>query len=211
MTRALAMLGGFLLALLAGGFVWRSLSRRRSLPCPAWLVPLLENPYVEAVAGATTLLERARVGPGMRVLDVGSGPGRVTLPAAERVSASGEVVALDIQPGMIRRLEERIAAGGFENVRAVLGGAGEGKVERDGFDRAFLVTVLGEIPDQAAALREIHAALRPGGLLSVTEVLPDPHYQSAARVRRLAEEAGFAEAERFGSFWAFTLNFVKPA
>lgn len=210
MSRVAAVLAGLVLAVLAVGFAWRALSRRRSLPCPPWLAPLLENPYVEALAGSAKLLERARVGPGMRVLDVGCGPGRLTLPAAERVGPCGEVVALDIQPGMIRRLEERITRSGCRNVRTLLGGAGEGRVERGVFDRAFLVTVLGEIPDQDAALREIHAALKPGGLLSVTEVLPDPHYQRASRVLRLAQAAGFVPEQRLGPPWAFTLNFVKP-
>ena len=55
------------------GLVWRW----ASWSCPAWLVPLLENSYFEAVAGAKTLLERAGMRSGMCVLDAGCGPGRV--------------------------------------------------------------------------------------------------------------------------------------
>jgi len=40
-----------------------------------------------------------------------------------------------------------------------------------------LVTVLGEVPDREAALREIFDALKPGGILSVTEIIFDPHFQ----------------------------------
>ena len=198
-----------IIAIILAGVWWRYAARLHSMPCPSWLVFLLENPYVEALAGSARLLERACVGPGMRILDVGSGPGRVTLAAAERVGPSGSVLALDIQEGMIRKLERRIAERGIKNIETVLAGVGDGKLERSGFDRAFLVTVLGEIPDQAAALQEVHEALRPGGMLSITEVFPDPHYQSRSRVRRLAEEAGFRFEESFGSWLAFTLNFSK--
>jgi predicted methyltransferase len=72
------------------------------------------------------------------------------------------------------------------------------------------VTVLGEIVDQAAALCEIYDALKPGGIFSVTEVLPDPHYQSRARVRRLAESVGFRFDQLTGPWYAFTMNFCKP-
>jgi ubiquinone/menaquinone biosynthesis C-methylase UbiE len=121
----------------------------------------------------------------MQVLDMGCGPGRLTLPAARRVGAQGAVVAVDIQPAMLERLE------------------------RGRFDRAFLVTVLGEIHDRPAALAEIHAALKPGGLLSVSELIPDPHYQSRGRVERLAREAGFKPDRVFGTWLAFTANFVR--
>jgi hypothetical protein len=53
---------------LAGAVIWRW----AKWPCPAWLVPLLANPYFETVAGAALLLGRAGVGPGMRVLEINS-------------------------------------------------------------------------------------------------------------------------------------------
>ncbi len=95
------------------------------------------------------------------------------------------------------------------NIRLVHAGAGEGTVERDFFDRVFLVTVLGEIQDRTKALGEIYDALKPRGILSVTETFPDPHYQRRATVRRLGERAGFRLEEVFGGFPAFTMNFIK--
>jgi ubiquinone/menaquinone biosynthesis C-methylase UbiE len=166
---------------------------------------------MEALAGSSTLLDRAGVSAGMQVLDVGCGPGRVTLPAAERVGAEGEVVALDIQPAMLAKLERRITERGVTNIRTLLAGAGDGKLDREAFDRAFLVTVLGEIPDREGALREIFSALRPGGLLSITEVFPDPHYQRRSTLRRVAEGAGFRFERFFGTRLAYTANFLRPA
>lgn len=194
-------------ALAALVMVWRY----GGLPCPWWLVPLLENPYVESVARASVLIERAGIEPGMRVLDAGCGPGRLTLPAARRVGPSGRVLALDLQPRMLQMLERRVREAGLANVEIVRARLGEGALPAGVFDAALLVTVLGEIPLRLTALREIHRALRPGGVLSVTEVLPDPHYQPLARVRALASEAGFHEQSLVSGWLSYTLNLERPA
>jgi ubiquinone/menaquinone biosynthesis C-methylase UbiE len=197
---------GVIALIVAICMVWRW----AAWPCPSWLVPLLENPYFEAVAGADRLLERAGVRPGMCVLDAGCGPGRVTLPAAARVGPSGRVVALDVQAGMLEKLERHLEARGVRNVELVLAGLGEGQLGEGRFDVALLVTVLGEVPEKIPALREIFRALRPGGVLSVTEVLPDPHYQTVSRVRALSAEAGFRESSMQGGWLSYTINLEKP-
>ena len=166
---------------------------------------------MEVVAGSSRILDSLDLVPGMRVLDVGCGPGRVTVPAARRVGPGGEeVVALDVQPSMLRELKERADASGIGNIRLVLSGIGQGALERNAFDRALLVTVLGEVPDREAALREMYAALKTGGVLSVSEVILDPHYQSRRTVRRLAEAVGFRPCRHYGNWLAFTTQFVKP-
>jgi ubiquinone/menaquinone biosynthesis C-methylase UbiE len=78
------------------------------------------------------------------------------------------------------------------------------------FERAFLVTVLGEIPDQEKALREIYGLLTPGGILSVTELLPDPHYQRQSVVRELALRTGFIPTVVYSNYRAFTMNLMRP-
>ena len=198
------------LTILAASVVlFRVVSRHYQMACPSWATVVLENPYMKGVAGSAVLLDRAQIEPGMEVLDVGCGPGRLTLPAAERVGQMGRVVALDLQPAMIGKLKERIAAKGLTNIRTVVGGAGEGHIAHKAFDRVLLVGVLGEIVDQSAALGEIREALKPDASVSITEVLPDPHYQSRHRVRRLAEAAGLELVGTYGHWYAFTMNFVR--
>jgi len=145
----------------------------------------------------------------MKVLDLGCGPGRLTIPIAERLGPDGEVLAVDIQAGMLRRAQAKAQAAGLTNVEFLQAAVGEGKLPHNQFDRAILVTVLGEIVDRETALREIFDSLKPGGFLSVTEIAVDPHFQSRGAVRRLAATAGFVEKAFYGGRFGFTLNVEK--
>jgi ubiquinone/menaquinone biosynthesis C-methylase UbiE len=203
---------GLAVAIFLGALWWRRESRRRNLPCPSWLAWLLENPLMDTFAGTQETLDRIGLQPGEFVLDVGSGPGRIAVPAARRVGSSGRVIALDLQPAMLQRLSARAVQAGVENIELRLGDVAAGMdLEADRYDRAWLVTVLGEIPDRAAAIKNIHRALKPGGTLSITEILPDPHYQPHRKVLQLGQEAGFLPDRYWGTFLSYTQNFVKDA
>lgn len=190
---------------------WRFASRRHALPCPVWLRWLVEldNPFAR-ISRAAIITEHLDLQPGMAVLDAGCGPGRVTIPVAQKVGKQGKVVAVDIQPGMLQRAREKARQANISDIQFVQAGLGEGKLGNGQFDRALLVTVLGEIPDWEAALKEIFDALKPGGILSVTEIIFDPHFQGRNSVARYAATAGFREKDFYGNRIAFTLNLEKP-
>lgn len=199
-----------LVLLVAVSLGWRALSNRRNLPCPSWFAWSLENPVTKIVPN---ILEYAGLRPGLRVLDAGCGAGRLTIPAAGSVGPGGEVVALDLQPGMLKKLEQRAAKAGAKNIRMIQGGIGQGLLEAGAFDRAFLSYVLGEIPEQdrKAGMEELYSALKPGGVLLIAESIPDPHFQGRDTVRRLAEEAGFTLRGFHGSRLSFVMALEKPA
>jgi ubiquinone/menaquinone biosynthesis C-methylase UbiE len=161
---------------------------------------LLENPVARAHAGR--LLGLLDIRPGMHVLDVGCGPGRLALPVARLVGESGEVVGLDVQRRMLQRLERRAAARRLTNLRTVHSAAGDGALESGHYDLALLVSVLGEIPPhrRQAAVDEIAEALRPGGVLAIAEGRPDPHRQSKEAVIATTEAAGL-RLLRVDSVW----------
>lgn len=197
---------GLLIAL-----VWRYGARLMRFPCPAWLAWTVErdNPFTSATRAAG-VIRAAGLAPGMQVLDLGCGPGRITVPAARAVMPGGEVVAVDVQAAMIRRARARAAAAHLTNIRFLQAAIGEGKLGLAQFDRAFLVTVLGEIPDRRAALAEVFAALKPGGMLTVAEIAFDPHYQRRATVEKLASSVGFRLAGFNGAWYGYSLNLLRP-
>jgi ubiquinone/menaquinone biosynthesis C-methylase UbiE len=111
---------------------------------------------------------------------------------------------------MLRRTETRARAAGLTNITFLRLKLGEGTLGNDLFDRAVLVTVLGEIPDRRAALREIYGALKPGGILSITETIFDPHYRRRSAVLELVRAAGFIEKSFTGNLVGFTVNLERP-
>ena len=169
----------------------------------------LDNPFTETNR-AEVIIQHLDLQPGMNALDFGCGPGRLTIPMAEKVGAQGRVTAVDMQNGMLQRTQEKAQLKNIKNIYFIKSAAGEGKLGNDKFDRAVLVTVLGEIPDQIPALRELFNAIKPGGILSVTEIIFDPHFQSQSKVWQLAEKVGFQQKEFFGNRLAYTLNLEKP-
>ena len=192
---ALYIILGLIAIIVIASLIWR----RDTLPCPSWLAWMVEmdNPFTE-VNRARVITGLLGLAPGMRVLDAGCGPGRLTLPLAETVGPQGEVTALDIQTEMLARVRGKVETAGLQNVKFIYAGLGEGKLPKSYFDRAVLVTVFGEIPDQVSALKEIYDALKPGGILSVTEVIFDPHFHRRETALKVAQAAGFKEKNFFG-------------
>ena len=176
-------------------------------PCPYALAWLVDNPIRRRYM--SRVLDRTGIQPGERVLELGPGPGTVTFEAARRTEPDGALVAADIQPKMIADVERKAQAAGLINVETHIASAYELPLDDGSIDRAFLVTVLPEIPDRQRALAELRRVLKPDGVLSITEEFLDPDYPLARTTARWAEKAGFELAERHGNWWIYTLNFRK--
>ena len=206
----LTIISSFVILIAVVSLAWRFISNGRSLPCPSWLGWMVEmdNPFTKTNR-ASVIIDLLGLQPGMKVLDAGCGPGRLAIPAAKAIGSQGELTALDLQAGMLARTQEKTRAAELSNIRFVQAGLGEGKLEKGYYDRAMLVTVLGEIPEQEAAMQEIYQALKPGGILSVTEVIFDPHFQIRESVQQVAGRVGFREAGFFGKRLAYTMHFEK--
>jgi ubiquinone/menaquinone biosynthesis C-methylase UbiE len=147
--------------------------------------------------------------PGERVLEVGPGTGYYTLDVARWLAPSGRLDILELQQEMLDHTMRRARERGLTNVTASQGDAGRLPYHDATFDAAFLVTVLGEIPDQDAALGELARVLKPGGRLVVGELFGDPHWVSPARLRRRAEAAGLSFVRRAGSPAGYFARFER--
>lgn len=178
-------------------------------PCPSALSWIVDNPMRQRQV--PLILDRAGIQPGERVLELGPGPGAFTIDAARRTGEKGSIVAIDIQPQMIAKVELRAYHAGVENVETHVASAYDMPLPDASIDRAFLVTVLPEIPDQGRALQELQRVLKPGATLSITEQFPDPDYPFAFETIRRVEAEGFRLVRHFGNTWNYTLNFEKVA
>lgn len=200
------LLAGFIIISIA----WRKLSNHQSVPCPSSLGWLLEmdNPLAK-VSHAANIIKDSRIDEGMTVLDAGCGPGRITIPLAEKVGPIGKVFALDIQGAMLSKVKKKAERKNLMNIEYLEAGLGEGKLIKESFDRAVLVMVLGEIPYREQALREIYRALKPEGVLAVTETVFDPHYLRKSVLQGIAETAGFKVQQCYGGKLAYTMVLEK--
>lgn len=118
-------------------------------------------------------LSSVAVRPGMQVLEVGCGTGRVTvdLGLCERVGDSGRVVALDPSRTLLDRLEAKQKAAGITNVEAIQGRAERLPFPDDTFDVTLAVASL-HFTDVEQAMTEMVRVTKPGGL--VTAWCPPP-------------------------------------
>ena len=147
--------------------------------------------------------------PKERLLEIGPGTGQYTLPVAERL-VGGKLDVFDIQQEFLDLVERRAAKRGLGNVTGWQGDARELLFEANRFDGAFLVTVLGEIPDQEAALRELARVVRPNGRIVVGEVAFDPHVVTLGSLKRRAEAAGLRFERRAGTPLGYVARFAVP-
>jgi ubiquinone/menaquinone biosynthesis C-methylase UbiE len=106
---------------------------------------------------------------------------------------------LDLQQEMLDHTMRGAAERGVTNVIPAQGDAQRLPYPDASFDAAYLVTVLGEVPDQAAAMRELARVLKPRGRLVVGELFGDPHWVSPGALRARAEAAGLTFERRVGS------------
>ena len=111
----------------------------------------------------------AGIGPGMRVLDVGSGAGDVAMLAAELVGDAGAVVGTDPARAAVAAARARAAARSLRNVSFREGDPAEMEFERP-FDAVVGRYVLEFMRDPAAALRRLARHLRPGGVVVFHEL-----------------------------------------
>ena len=199
-----------IIALAAAWVGWRLRSKRALLPCPAefaWLVEM-ENPLARAT-NSDDVVRQLALSTGARVMDIGCGPGRVTIPLAHAVGPDGEALALDVQAAMLARVAEKAAKEGVANIRLIESDVRSASVEGGSLDAAVMVMALGEVPEGASVFPFIFSALKPGGRLLVAESIFDPHFMRRAKVREQAAAAGFAERAYAGNIFGYSLVFEK--
>jgi ubiquinone/menaquinone biosynthesis C-methylase UbiE len=187
--RALAIAGA---AVLAAALWWR----KNPSACPYGQRFWVEAPH--PLITRERLREALEPAAGQRILEIGPGTGYYTLDMARRVAPEGTIEIFDLQQEFLDHVMRRAGDEGIENIDPTQGDATTLPYEDDTFDAVVLTAVLGEIPDQDAALGEIRRVLRPGGRLIVGELFGDPHMVTVGAVKQRGEAAGLTFDRRFG-------------
>lgn len=143
---------------------------------------------------------------GMVVADVGAGSGYMTTRIAALVGPVGHVYANDIQPGLLRVLQQKAAAQHLTNVDIVLGTDISANLPEGAIDLALLVDVYHELQHPQEMLRSIRRSLKPTGRLVLVEYRKEDARIPIAETHRLSVADARAEVEPEG----FSLLQVIP-
>ncbi len=167
--------------------------------------------------------------PGLEVLDVGSGPGTISIDLARRVAPGGRVVGIDASSDIVAQATGLAESDGVDNVAFRVGDAYALDFADESFDVVHAHQVLQHLARPVDALREFRRVLRPGGVVAVREVdyggvlltpatagllrwaelLQSVHRwdggepDAGRHLKGWARAAGFSEVESSGSVWVF--------
>lgn len=150
---------------------------------PAEELAGLPETVTGASLGCGNPLAIADLRPGETVLDLGSGGGIDCFLAARRVGPTGRVIGLDMTPDMIRLAQRNAKKVGAANVEFRLGEMEEIPLPDGSVDAVISNCVINLSPDKDAVFAEVYRVLRPGGRLSVSDIVVDGELPQAIRER----------------------------
>ena len=165
----------------------------------------LERPEREQEEEPTKLLDALKLKPGDVVADLGAGSGYLSFPMAKRVGPKGKVLAVDIQPQMLRLIRKRMEADKVTNVEPVESTITDPKLPENTVDLILMVDVYHEFSHPWEMTQALVKALKPGGRLVFVEYrLEDPQVPIKL-VHKMSEKQVLREMEPFPLKWLKTI------
>lgn len=161
---------------------------------PADLLAQLPPEVAGFSLGCANPLAAARLQPGERVLDLGSGGGLDCFLAALQVGESGQVIGVDMTPAMVRRARQAAARLGLRQVAFRHGYLEHLPVDDASVDVVISNCVINLVPDKNRVFAEMFRVLRPGGRIALADVVSNGPLPAALRADPQAWNACIAGA-----------------
>lgn len=162
--------------------------------CPAEHARFFDSSLRKLVHNPSKIL-KPYIHSGMKVADIGCGPGFFTIPIAQLVGDKGLVYAYDLQSEMLDRVSQKSNKTGLESrvsVHLCESGSINFVMEVDCVLGFFMVH---EVPDIQALMREVYSALVTGGIFIVVEPIFHVSSKKFQQICEQAEDAGFSLAK----------------
>lgn len=162
-------------------------------------VPWLERPEREVEERPQLLIDALAIERGQTIADLGAGSGYYSFRIAPLVGEQGKVLAIDVEPRMLRIIAERAKRGRVANLFTVLSTASDPNLPANSVDLLFMVDVYHELEFPLEMLLKVREALKPGGCFALIEYrAEDPkvmikpvHKMTERQIVRELTAAGF--------------------
>jgi len=130
---------------------------------------IFETPGRDERLHINQVMDVLAITPSKNVADIGAGSGWFTVRAAKRVTNTGTVYAVDINPEAIEYIDKRIQKDQLRNVKTILSKPDDPGLPANSVDSVLLLKTYHEVANPVALLRNLHAALRPGARIGVID------------------------------------------
>lgn len=168
----------------------------------AWL----ERQEREREERTDLLLSALAIQPGMVVADVGAGTGYLSRRMAPSVMPGGKIIALDVQPEMVRILENRIKSSGLTQIEARLSKVDDVKLPAGTVDMVVMVDVYHELAFPFEVMTSVMKALKPGGRVVFVEYKAEDPKVPIKTLHKMSEAQIRKEAGVFALDWERTVS-----
>src|SRR5580698_7201878 len=155
---------------------------------------IFESPGRDERLQINRVMDILEISPGKSVADIGTGSGWFTVRAARRVTETGKVYAVDINPDATRYVENRVAKEGLRNVKTILSKSDNAELPANQIDAVLLLKTYHEVDKPVALLQNLRASLRSGAKVGIIDRNGNGENHGVGRdiVIKEASEAGYA-------------------
>tara|TARA_B110000908_G_scaffold87393_1_gene104320 strand:+ start:427 stop:1155 length:729 start_codon:yes stop_codon:yes gene_type:complete len=178
----------------------------------------LERPSREREERTDLLIQNMGLKDTDSVVDLGAGTGYFSFPIAQQLSA-GKVLAIDIEPEMLKRIEQRKTVSGIQNIETVLASKTNPNIPADSVDVVLLVDAYHEFSHPREVMAAVSKGLKPGGRVILVEYRGEDRKVPIKRLHKMTQQQAKKELNAVGLRWQRTdqylpqqhvMVFIKP-
>jgi ubiquinone/menaquinone biosynthesis C-methylase UbiE len=156
--------------------------------------PWLERPERQDQENLTLMIDSLGLKPGMTVVDLGAGSGRISFLMALKVAPEGKILAVDIQDEMLALIEKKVDQTGIKNVIPVKGKVATTGLDAGSVDLIIMVDVYHELEFPHEMLADLSKILKPGGRIAWVEYRKEDPEVPIKLVHKMTEDQVKKEA-----------------
>jgi len=178
---------------------------------------IFETPGRDERLHINQVMDALAIAPGKTVADIGAGSGWFTVRAAQRVTNTGTVYAVDINPDAIDYIKQRSKKEQLHNVKTIVNRPDDPELPPDSIDSVLLLKTYHEVANPVALLRNLRSSLKPGARVGIIDrngngedhgVQKDVIIREAGQAgyRLLEEHDDLVKADKVDYFLVFVAN-----